>query len=206
MHRFLAVIVLILMAPLVAEVLPGSTPIASPALLLSDMLIYGSGALLIRELVRHRGRGWPSILLLGAAYGLIEEGLALQSLFNPAYGHVSQWGARLLGINGAYTEVVIITHAVWSAAIPILLTDLLFPARRTSPYLRRAGQIVTGIWYLLGVALLGLFARTTYPYEVPPLLLGLVVVSALGLTVVALGVLPRQAPLPQLPLNALQPW
>src|SRR5438067_9369308 len=175
MRRFLPVIVLIVMAPLVAEVLPGSTPITLPALLLSDLLIYGPGALLIRELVRRRGRGWVSILLLGAAYGLIEEGLALQSLFNPAYGHVSQWGARLLGINGLYTEVIIIIHVVWSVAIPILLTELLFPARRTTPYLHRFGLIVTGIWYILGVALLGLFARTTYPYKVSPILLGLVV-------------------------------
>ena len=205
MHRFLAVIVLILMAPLVAEVLPGSTPIASPALLLSDVLIYGSGALLIRELVRHRGRGWPSILLLGAAYGLIEEGLALQSLFNPAYNHVSEWGARVLGINGVYTELVIIIHVAWSAAIPILLTELLFPAQRSTPYLHRFGLVATSIWYILGVALLGLFARTAYPYDTPPLLLGLVLVIALLLAVIALGVVPLQSPRQPLQLKAPQP-
>src|SRR5262249_42655250 len=153
MRRFLPVMVLIVMAPLVAEVLSGSTPITMPGLLLIDLLIYGPGALLMRELVRRRGRGWVSILLLGVAYGLIEEGLALQSLFNPAYNNVSQWGARLLGINLVYTEVVIIIHVVWSATIPILLTELLFPARRTTPYLRRFGLVATSIWYLLGVAL-----------------------------------------------------
>lgn len=65
MGRFLPVMVLILLAPLVAEVLPGSTPLTMPGLLLLDLLIYGPGALLIRELVRRRGRGWASILLVG---------------------------------------------------------------------------------------------------------------------------------------------
>ncbi|HLV99168.1 MAG TPA: hypothetical protein VKT82_10895 [Ktedonobacterales bacterium] len=68
MRRFLPVITLIVLAPLVAEVLPGSTRITMPALVLFDVLIYGPGALLIREVVRRRGRGWASILLLGAAY------------------------------------------------------------------------------------------------------------------------------------------
>lgn len=206
MRRFLPVMVLIVLAPLVAEVLAGSTPLTMPALLLSDLLIYGPGALLIRELVRRRGRGWVSVLLLGIAYGLIEEGLALQSLFNPAYGHVAQWGARLLGVNWLYTEVVLITHAVWSAAIPILLTELLFPAQRTTPYLRRFGLIITGIWYILGAALLGLFARTTYPYAASPLLLGLVLVLVVVLVLIALRVLPRQSPRPTFPINVPPPW
>lgn len=206
MRRFLPVIVLIVLAPLVAEVLPGSTPLTMPTLLLSDLLIYGPGALLMRELVRRQGRGWASILLLGAAYGVIEEGLALQSLFNPAYHNVSHWGARIVGINGVYTEAVIVIHMVWSAAIPILLTDLLFPTRRATPYLRRFGLIVTGLWYLLGVALLGLTARVVYPYQTPPVLLGLAAMLALVLTVVALGVLPRPGPRPLLPVHAPQPW
>src|SRR5262245_36906401 len=128
MRRVFPAIVLIVLAPLVAEVLAGSTPLTMPALLVVDVLIYGSGALLIRELVRRRRRGWPSILLMGAAYGLIEEGLALQSLFNPGYGSVAHWGARVAGINGVYTVVSILVHMVWSVAVPILLTELLFPA------------------------------------------------------------------------------
>jgi hypothetical protein len=40
---------------------------------------------LIREVIRHKGGGWPAIVVLAAAYGVIEEGLATQSLFNPDY-------------------------------------------------------------------------------------------------------------------------
>ena len=55
-----------------------------PAMILMAPM-YGGGALLIREHVRHKGRGWPTILCLGAAYALLEEGLVGQSLFNPDY-------------------------------------------------------------------------------------------------------------------------
>ena len=128
MRRWLFVLVLIVMAPLVAEVFSGSTPITQPGLFLVDLLIYGPGALLIRELARRCQRGWASILLLGVAYGFIEEGLALQSLFDPHYGTVALWGARIFGVKWVYTSVVITwIHPVWSVAIPIALTELLFP-------------------------------------------------------------------------------
>jgi hypothetical protein len=44
--------------------------------------MYGGGALLIREIVRRKGRGWPSIILLALAYGILGEGIATESLFN----------------------------------------------------------------------------------------------------------------------------
>ena len=206
MRRFLPVVILIVMVSLVAEVLPGSTPLTMPGLFLVDLLIYGPGALLIRELVRRRGRGCASILLLGAAYGLIEEGLALHSLFNPAYENVSHWGARLFGINWAYAEIAIIVHIIWSVAIPILLTELLFPDWRTTPYLHRFGLIVTTLWYLLGVAVVWLFSQIAFPYTVSLVLLSLVGVIVVVLIVVALGVLPRQKPRSKYSINAPNPW
>jgi len=106
---------LILVAPLVAEILPGSAPLSRPGLLPFIVLIYGPGALLIRDVLRRSGRGWIGILLLGAAYGFIEEGIALQSLFNPDLYNASAWG-RLGPINAVYTEAVIPIHAIWSAA------------------------------------------------------------------------------------------
>lgn len=212
MRRRLPVFVLVFMAPLVAELLAGSTPLGQPlvlAFLLPIYLpLYGAGALLIRELVRRSGRGWASILLLGAAYGLIEEGFASQSLFNPKLYHAADWGARILGINGAFTESVLIVHAVWSAAMPILLTELMFPSQRATPYLGRVGLVVTSICYVLGVALLWLIARVSFAagYEAPPLLPGLALLVALVLAVVALAVLPRKLPRPKLRINAPHPW
>src|SRR5262249_28954565 len=156
----------------VAELLPGSAPITQPCIWPFLLLIYGPGALLIREAVRRCQGGWGSVLLLGAAYGLVEEGLALQSLFNPTLYGAADWGGRIFGINGVYAEAATTIHAVWSAAIPILLTDLLFPDRRDQPYLGRFGLVATGIWYILGVALLAVLTRTSIApgYEAPPIL------------------------------------
>ena len=47
--------------------------------------MYGGGALLVRELTRRSGRGGLTLLLLGAAYGVVEEGLGDMSLFNPNF-------------------------------------------------------------------------------------------------------------------------
>jgi hypothetical protein len=100
---------------------------------------------------------------------------------------------------------IIWIHPVWSVAIPILLTELLLPAQRATPYLRRFGLIVTSIWYVLGVAMVGFFARTSYSYTASPTLLGAVVLLVLVLVIVALFVLPRQMPRPKRAPNAPQP-
>src|ERR1051326_3441571 len=65
---------LFFLAPLVGEFLLGNTPITSlpSVLLLAPM--YGGGALLIREIARRTGRGWPTMVLLAAAYGLPGDG------------------------------------------------------------------------------------------------------------------------------------
>jgi len=208
MRRFSAAIVLIVVAFLIAELLPGSAPITQPLLWPFLLLIYGPGALLIRESVRRVRRGWISILLLGAAYGLVEEGLALQSLFNPSLYGAADWGARILGINGVYAEAAITIHAVWSAAVPILLTDLLFPDLRAAPYLGRIGLVLTGIWYVVGVSLLALLTRFSIApgYRAPPLLLAATALLALVLAVIALVVLPRTAGRRVVHASAPQPW
>ena len=45
--------------------------------------LYGSGALLIRELKVRWRKGYVSMFLLGTAYGIIEEGLMVKSFFDP---------------------------------------------------------------------------------------------------------------------------
>ncbi len=84
-RSILAAVTLFFVAPLVAEYLLGDFPVTflSPLIMLAPL--YGGGALLIRELVRRSGRGWPSILLLGVAYALIEEGFARTDSLQPRY-------------------------------------------------------------------------------------------------------------------------
>ncbi|RAQ94214.1 hypothetical protein [Thermogemmatispora tikiterensis] len=146
------------------------------------------------------------MLLLGVAYGLVEEGLAIQSCFNPTLFGAADWGARIFGINGVYTLWAVGYHAVWSVAIPILLTDLLFPAERKKPYLGRVGLVVTGIFYVLGVALIGFFLFRSTHYLAPPPLLGLTVLVVAMLVMAALRLLPRNRPETEQPERGPSPW
>lgn len=70
--------------------------------------LYGSGVLLVRDYARRWNKGWRSILLLGAAYGIIEEGIPVRSFFSPTwkdlgtlatYGHWSTFFAHLGMLN-----------------------------------------------------------------------------------------------------------
>jgi len=201
---------LAVLAPLVAELSLGSTPIRMAWLLLLWMPIYGAGVLLIRECVRRVGGGWPSLLLLGVAYELAEDGIGLQALTSPHLYHAASWAPRVLGFNTAYWEANLVYHVVFSVFIPIVLTDLLFPSHRDRPFLKRTGLVSTGIVALLGVGLL----RVSVPpsqdpgYAVPlPVLAGYVVAIAV-LAVLALRVLPRRprpAPVAD-PRPAPRPW
>ena len=84
-HDLWSIAALYFLSPLVGEFLLGTQAITQLGGLLILAPLYGGGAVLIREVARRTGRGWPTIVLLAAAYGLLEEGPIDQLLFNPAY-------------------------------------------------------------------------------------------------------------------------
>ena len=67
-RNFVAVITLFFVAPLVAEYLLGDLPLKLLPVLIVLAPAYGGAAILIRETARRAGRGWPTMLVLGAAY------------------------------------------------------------------------------------------------------------------------------------------
>jgi hypothetical protein len=153
-----AAIALIFTAPLVAEYLLGDLPIKLLIALVALAPMYGGGALLIRELVRRTGRGWPSILLLGAAYTLIEEGFTTQSLFNPDYLKMHMhlldhaW-IPALGISAWWTLFMFNLHTFWSISVSIALVEALFPSRAEQPWLGRLGDSFVALLFLIGCAI-----------------------------------------------------
>ncbi len=156
MKRFAAVLVLALLSPLIAEYLSGSLSFADIGALPVLILMYGGGAVLIREVARRAGRGWPTIILLALAYGVIEEGLGDQSLFNPHFRglHLLADGfIPALGIGVPWTIYVLGIHVVWSIAVPIALTESLFPSLRVKPWLGYAGTAIVALLYVAGVGL-----------------------------------------------------
>src|SRR6266540_23584 len=174
MQRYLPVLTLFILSPWVAEVLFGATPLSRLGALLVVAPLYGGGAILIRELARRHGPGWGPIFLLGAAYGIIEEGLAIQSIFNPDLFNAGLLGGRALGVNWVWSLWTIGYHIVWSIGIPILLAELLFPTRRAEPWLGRVGMITVGTLYVLGVlAIAAIYRFVIIPNFERPLLLNL---------------------------------
>jgi hypothetical protein len=201
-----AALLLAVITPVIAELTLGNPPLSKIWLMLLWIPIYGAGTVLIRELVRRRGGGWPSILLLGLAYGIVEEGLVLQALSSPTMYGVAGWAPRFLGLNSAYTELNLPYHAVFSVALPILLTDLIFPALRERPYLKRTGLVVAAVVFVLGGLLLRLTVTTSIDpgYQAPAAVLAGCVAAVALLAVVALR--GASAPSPSRAGNAPRPW
>ncbi len=73
MKRAAPAVGLFFLAPLVAEFLLGDLPMTMLPALIVLAPMYGGGALVIREVARRRGRGWPTIFLLGAAYASLKR-------------------------------------------------------------------------------------------------------------------------------------
>lgn len=155
---------LFFLSPLVGEFLLGNLPITMLFALITLAPLYGGGALLVRELARRRGAGWPGIVLLAVAYGLIEEGLVTRSLFNPGYAGMdlqSYIWIPGVGVSAWWTVFVLGVHAVGSICVPIAVMESLVPGRATEPWLRTPGLVVAGVLFMLGAAA----AYTIDPYE-----------------------------------------
>ena len=159
-----AILLLLFLPGITAEMLTGSTPVivylTIPFFFIANTLLYGSGAILIREVTRRRNLGWSSILLLGAAYGVFEEGLVINTWANPWLPQVCQIVkgkasgicdySRVGGINLSWAASLTFFHAIVSITIPILLVELVFPRRAILPWLgRKAPFVFAGIEILI---------------------------------------------------------
>src|SRR3954468_2738552 len=186
-RRAAPAIALFFLSPLVAEFLLGDFTVAQLPFLILLAPAYGGAAVVLREVTRRTGRGWPTMLLLALAYGVIEEGLETQSLFNPDYldAHLLDHGfVPALGISIPWTLFVLTLHTVWSMSVPIALVEE-WTERRTTPWLRRPGLIVAIVLAVLGAA--ATFAASYAPdhYMAHPAQLTIAALVAAALIVTA---------------------
>ncbi|MEV6986374.1 hypothetical protein AB0M95_34665 [Sphaerisporangium sp. NPDC051017] len=148
---------LFLLAPLIGEFVLGNVPLSGIIVLPFYALLYGTGALLVREVARRTGGGWPSIVLLAAAYAVIEEGPVDQLLWNDSYaGHDYLHTASYipaLGTSVAAVQTILSLHTIWSICVPIAIADAFVPRRDTVPWLGRAGLAVVAAVFVLDAAL-----------------------------------------------------
>jgi hypothetical protein len=178
---------LFVLAPLVGEYLLGNVSVVQLRALPILALMYGGGAILIREMARRNGLGWPGIITLGAAYGLLEAGVIDQTLFNPpVVAGVDQGGSSslipALGFKAGDALAFIGGHAVWSIGVPIAVVEALTPGRRRTPWLGTAGLLVTGVLYLAGSVIIFRFMYRMEGFMAP-------VPNRLGAAAVAVGLI-----------------
>lgn len=161
-----------LIAPIFGELVSGSTPLneyLSPFTILLCML-YGSGAVLIREMLIRWGKNWRGLLWLGAAYGIFEEGPMVRSFFDPNWQDLDQLGiyGRALGVNWVWTEHLIIFHMLISVAASIVFVEILYPDQRAAPWIGARGIK----WNLISLAITLPVGALLNPYDTPDVWLG----------------------------------
>jgi len=174
---------LFFLAPAVGELLSGSAPpgeFFNPISLLLLSSLYGSGALIVRELKIRWKKGYVSMFILGAAYGVIEEGLMVKSFFDPEWMDLGIMGVygRWLEVNWVWSEWLTIYHGIFSIAIPITLVELAYPERMNDRWLSNkkfAGVIIL----LICVTAFGYTFLTTYRPSELQYILSLLLVFAL---------------------------
>lgn len=147
---------LFVLAPWMAEFSWGGLgPADLPAAVLFLGPLYGCAAILVREIARRTGRGWSTMLLLGAAFGVVQAGVVDQSMFNPYYLHYDfQHPAHVpgLGISALYALSFVVGHAVVSIGVPIALIETYAVGRGGRPWLGRWGlAVVAAGWALASV-------------------------------------------------------
>ncbi|HKF48801.1 MAG TPA: hypothetical protein VKB38_15690 [Terracidiphilus sp.] len=142
---------LVALAPVIAEVLSGSTRTSILFVLIPEMMVWGVGALLCRELVRRWKAGGVSLLLLGLSLSIAEEFLIQQTSIAPLpfAGAHADYG-RMGGINLVYLLFMLGFESVWVVVVPVQVTELIFQARRELPWLRMRGWIVSSVLFLIG--------------------------------------------------------
>ena len=167
-----ALLFLIFFAPFIGEGLSTSTPLVewlNPLVIILLVLLYGFGALIIRELLIRWGKGsegWLTLLLLGAAYGIIEEGLYLMTFFNPNWQDIGILGyyGRFIGVNWVWVVQLTIFHMIYSITIPVVLTHIAFPGVKEESWLSKKALIFVIIIFILCGPIWMLFVIDTYNY------------------------------------------
>lgn len=195
------IVTLLLLAPIVSEVLYGATRLSTIFVLIPEILTWGCGALLIREVTRAWRKGWPSMLLLGLALAVAEEWIIQQTSIAPLVGLAQQAYGRVWGVNWVYLVWALGYESVWVVLVPVQLTELLFPASRDERWLRTRGTIVATIAFLFGACIawygwtqqarVAIFHMPAYTPSPLFLLIAAVAIAALTLTARAM---PTSAP------------
>jgi len=142
---------LMILAPLLAEILPGATRFSAIFVLPVEICVWGGGALFIRYAVRRGQLGWRNLLCLALALALAEECLIQQTSLAPLVIQIKgQVYARACGVNYVYLLWALVYECVFVVFAPIYLAELIFRDRRDSRWLGRKAMVVVAVLFVLG--------------------------------------------------------
>ncbi len=179
---------------MIAEVLSGATRLSYIFVLIPEMMVWGCGALLIREVVRRWNAGGTSLLLLGLALSVAEEFIIQQTSLAPLpwLGSTPVY-SRQWGVNWLFFLFMLGYESVWVVVVPVQLTELIFPERRNDLWLKTRGLAISSLVFLFG-SYIAWFAWTqrarpmTFhvpPYHPSPVLIGIGVLAIVVLAIAA---------------------
>lgn len=145
---------LMVLAPLIAELLPGATRFSSIFVLPIEIFMWGGGALFIRYAVRRWRLGWRNMMFLALALALAEECVIQQTSLAPMVIQVKgEAYARAFGVNYVYLLWALVYESVFVVFVPIHLAELLFRERREDLWLNKTGKILIALLFFLGAFL-----------------------------------------------------
>lgn len=207
---------LVMLAPMIAEVLPGATRLSAIFVLPVEMGFWGCGALLIRGAVRRWQLGWRNMLLLAFALALAEELLVQQTSLAPLVIQIVKGPpyARAFGVNWIYLLWALGYESVLVVFLPVALTELIFPARRDSSWLSKAGLAVAVLCFAVA-SFFAWFSWTQFarvkifhlpPYTPPREALAIGAAVIVALVAAALGPARHLLARPSQPLPPPSPW
>lgn len=150
-QRLAPIFTLIVLAPGIAEVLSGATRMSVIFVLVPEMMVWGCGALLIREAVRRWGGGWTSMLLMGLGLSIAEEFIIQQTSVAPLpFPGVNAVYGRMWGVNLVWLLYFLVYESVMVVLVPVQVTELIFWKRRERPWLKSGGITIASVAFVLG--------------------------------------------------------
>jgi hypothetical protein len=121
---------------------------------LPEVLMWGCGTLIIRDVVRRWRGNWTTMLPLGLALSVAEEFIVQQTSLAPMpwLGSTPMYG-RVWGVNWIYFLFMLAFESVCITLVPVQIVDLIFPERRKEPWLRTRGMVIASVVFALGALL-----------------------------------------------------
>ena len=199
-HTRLAALFLLLTPGPLAEVLSQNVQLLTflqPAPFLLVTLTYGVPVLVIREVSVARKLNNVGLILLGLAYGILNEGVLAKTLTLPAGAPLHDFAGygQIALVQGGWSIFIVVWHALHSVFYPIVLTRWMFPLAASRRWFA-AGR-ARWLLYALLILVAGLYSLYFLnPVRSDPAVFALYAAATAGLVAAALTLCKRRGGTP----------